>query len=255
VKEASDIYVTADLHLRGEADEPALFGFRNLCRRVVEERAPLYILGDLFDYWVGAGQARLPGFRTILDLIAETAKAAPIHILPGNRDFAMGTEIARIEGVTLHAGDIEATWNGHKALLTHGDLLLENDRAYQRMRRVLRSRAARWLAGRVPLRWLLRLSGGLRAASSREVGRKSPYVLDPDYGLARRWLEEGGHDALVFGHVHRGEHYRMVVGERTAEVFVLGSWEDAPNYVLWTAEGLSLRRYDPANMLADSAAC
>ena len=57
------LYITADTHLRGDPDEPAMWGFRRLCDRVREERAPLYVLGDLFDFWVGPRQARLPGFR------------------------------------------------------------------------------------------------------------------------------------------------------------------------------------------------
>jgi len=224
VNAASDIYVTADLHLRGEADEPPMFGFRNLCRRVVEERAPLYILGDLFDYWVGSGQARLPGFRSILDLIAKTATAAPIHILPGNRDFAMGTEIARIEGVTLHTGDIEATWNGHKALLTHGDLLLENDRAYQRMRRVLRTPLVRGSLRALPLKVSLRLAGALRARSSEAVSRKPASTLAISFARVRELFRTGAYDVIVAGHVHQPGVYVAELRRKSRLFLTLGAW-------------------------------
>jgi len=224
VSQAADIYVTADLHLRGEADEPPLFGFRNLCRRVAEERAPLYILGDLFDYWVGSGQARLAGFRSVLDLIAETAAAAPVHILLGNRDFAMGSEIAGIEGVTLHAGDVEAAWNGRKALLTHGDLLLENDRAYQRMRWVLRTPLVRGFLRTLPLKVSLRLAGALRARSTEAVARKASYTLAISFPRVRELFRTGAYDVIVAGHVHQPGIY---VGElrRKPRMFVtLGAW-------------------------------
>ena len=78
-------YITADLHLRGDPDEPALPGFRALCRRVVEEGVPLYVLGDLFDFWVGARQARLDGFRNApekrRDLLFERAVDSQVKII------------------------------------------------------------------------------------------------------------------------------------------------------------------------------
>jgi UDP-2,3-diacylglucosamine hydrolase len=224
VNEASDVYVTADLHLRGEAGEPALLGFRNLCRRVVEERAPLYILGDLFDYWVGSRQARLPGFRTILDLIAEAGNAAPVHILPGNRDFAMGAEIAEIDGVTLHDHDIEATWNRQKALLTHGDLLLENDRAYQRMRRVLRTPLVRGSLRALPLKVSMRLAGALRAKSTVAVARKHRSALAVSFSRVRELFREGAYDVIVAGHVHQPGVYVAEIRRKTRKFVTLGAW-------------------------------
>ncbi len=67
-------------------------------------------------------------------------------------------------------------------------------------------------------------------------------MLDPDFEEARSWLERG-YDALVFGHVHTGERFRVSLADRTADIFVMGSWHDVPNYVEWDGADLHLRRY------------
>jgi UDP-2,3-diacylglucosamine hydrolase len=219
-----DLYVTADLHLRGEANEPPLMGFRNLCRRVGESGSPLYILGDLFDYWVGARQVRLDGFRVILDLLAAAAARAPVHILPGNRDFAMGAEIAGIPGVTLHADDAEVAWAGRRALLSHGDLFLANDRAYQRMRRVLRTPLVRGALRALPLPLSLRLAGALRSRSTTAVARKPRSAFEISFVRVRDLFRQGGYDVIVAGHVHRPGVYVGELSGRPRRFLTLGAW-------------------------------
>ncbi|MBN2490563.1 MAG: UDP-2,3-diacylglucosamine diphosphatase [Planctomycetes bacterium] len=219
-----DRYVTADLHLRGEASEPPWIGFRSLCRHVAGEGAPLYVLGDLFDYWVGPRQARLEGFRRILELIAATAAQAPVHILRGNRDFAIGAEIAAIPGVTLHGDDVEVPWAGRRALLSHGDLLLENDRAYQRMRRVLRTPLVRGGLRVLPLTVSLRLAGALRSRSTAAVARKPHEALAISFPRVRALFRDGGYDVIVAGHVHRPAVYVGELGGRRRRFLTLGAW-------------------------------
>ncbi len=218
------VYITADTHLRGAPDEPALRGFKRLCDRAREECAPLYVLGDLFDFWVGPRQARMVGFRAVLDLLARVAEVTPVHVLKGNRDFAMGSEIQRIPGLTLHGDDIEVAWAGRRALLTHGDLLLQNDRAYQRLRRVLRSPLVRSTLRALPLVVSLRLAGALRSRSTAAVARKPGSAFEISFYRVRELFRQGGHDVIVSGHVHRPSIHTGDLSGRPRVFLTLGAW-------------------------------
>lgn len=241
---SADIYVTADLHLRGEEDEPAWLGFRSLCRRVRSERAPLYLIGDVFDYWVGPRQAQLAGFRRILDLLVETAAEVPVHITPGNRDFAMGSEIAALPGITLHEGDVPVEWPGGRALLTHGDLLLENDRAYQRMRSVLRTRLVRGGLRSLPLSLSLRMAGALRSRSMTAVAKKPNSAFEVSFAHVRDLFRDGKYDVIVAGHVHRPGVFAGELSGRPRRFLTLGAWGARGWVVRLAARGeASLERF------------
>ncbi len=218
------ILVTGDTHLRGDPDEPAWGGFRKLCKHAATECAALYHLGDLFDYWVGPKQATLPAFRAILDLLAETAAQVPIHVLHGNRDFAMGDEIGTIPGVTLHAGDVEVDYGGKRALITHGDLLLADDRAYQRMRRVLRHPAVRGTIRRLPLKVALRGAGAMRGKSTTAVAKKPASAFAIYWPTVRDLLRDNDRDVVIAGHVHRPRLHVAEVSGRERQFITIGAW-------------------------------
>jgi UDP-2,3-diacylglucosamine hydrolase len=240
------IYLVSDVHLH-PAQPEVFLAFCRFLDEVVRGARALYVLGDLFDFWIGPRQLRIPGFSEIFSRTRRLREeGTEVFFLAGNRDFALDGPFATAQGLRVLGDRAEAVFGEKRVLMTHGDLLCTRDRAYLRMRRWIRSRVARRIMDRLPLGLLLRLTRGLRAASGREIERKAGYVLEPDYRLAKEWVADG-FDALVFGHVHRGERLEIDLGDRSAEIFVLGSWEDGPNYVEWSGEGLALRRYLPAN--------
>jgi UDP-2,3-diacylglucosamine hydrolase len=239
---SSRVLFTSDVHLT-----PALPDvFALFCRFLEREAADaerLYILGDLFDFWVGEKQAAMPGFPEIFDRTRRLRDAGTeVFFLPGNRDFMLDGRLAADAGLTMLPDVAEIRLGDRNILLTHGDLLCTRDVRYHRMRRFVRSRPARAALGSLPLGLALRLAGGFRDASGAEISRKSAYVLDPDFGEVRAWLDRG-FDALIFGHVHKGERYRVSTNGGEADVFILGAWDDVPSYVEWDGSGLTLRRY------------
>jgi UDP-2,3-diacylglucosamine hydrolase len=234
--------MVSDVHLTPSEPEVFLHFMKFLSKEAAGARA-LYILGDLFDFWVGRRQAELPGFDEVFKrLRALREEGTEVFFQPGNRDFALDSEFAAAHGIRLLADVAELRLGSLRVLLTHGDLLCTRDLRYQRMRPIIRSRLVRAIFTGLPLSISLKLAGGARTASGAEIGKKSAYVLDPDFGEVRAWLEKG-FDALVFGHVHTGEHYRLELDDRTAEVFVLSSWEERGSFVDWDGESLRLRSY------------
>ncbi|MEN8148984.1 MAG: (d)CMP kinase [Planctomycetota bacterium] len=234
------VLFVSDVHLT-----PALPDvFLRFCRFLTDEAAgarALYILGDLFDFWIGRRQVRQAPYAEVLRRIRELSEAGTdVFFVQGNRDYMLDAGFAAAHGMKLLPDVAEVTVGGKRIVVTHGDLLVTKDVAYLRMRRVLRSRPMRWLLANLPLSLALRISGRVQRATGSAVRAKPAYVLEPDWGLARRWLSDGVH-ALVFGHVHRGEHVRLFVDGRRADVFIPGAWEDRPGWVEWDGEKLALR--------------
>ena len=236
------VLFTSDVHLTPR--EPEIFlHFMKFLREEVPGARALYLLGDLFDFWVGRKQAELPAFAEVLLRLRELSeRGTEICFLPGNRDFALDREFAAGQGIRMLPDVAEVRLGSRRVLVTHGDLLCTRDVRYQRMRPIIRSRVVRNIFTRLPLRTSLKLAAGARSASGAEIGRKSAYVLDPDFEEIRAWLSKG-FDALIFGHVHTGLHYRIDLEGSSAEVFVLSSWEHQGSFVEWNGEGLALRWY------------
>jgi len=238
------VLFVSDVHLNPARPDVFL-----LFRRFLTEEAPgtkaLYLLGDLFDFWVGRRQVRLPGFAEVLRRIRDLAESGTdVFFIQGNRDFMFDAGFAGAHGIKLLPDIATVTVGSKRVLLTHGDLLVTKDVAYHRMRRVIRSGPVRRILRSLPLSVALRLAGGFRRASGSEIRRKPAYVLEPDFEEMRSWLADGA-DALVFGHVHRGEQHRLYVDGRATDIFILGAWEDRPSYVEWDGEALLFVRYAP----------
>ncbi len=239
----------SDVHLT--PSEPEVFlAFVRFLREVAAGSRALYLLGDIFDFWVGDRQAEMPGFREVFREIARLRESGTeVFFLPGNRDFALEEPFAGAHGLRVLPDVARAAVGDRHVLLTHGDLLCTRDHAYHRMRRIIRSRPARAVLRRLPLRLALAVAGGLRRTSGRAVRGKPGWILEPDFEEAVSWLETG-HDALIFGHVHRAAQYRVRREDGAAEIFVLGAWADGPNHVEWDGERLALRTGPTASRAA-----
>jgi len=187
----------------------------------------VWILGDLFDLWVADRQLRLPFFDEICRRLARvTASGLRTTFVHGNRDFFVGRRFERATGVRVQSDPIVRELQGRRFLLTHGDLLCASDRAYQRMRRVLRSRPVRVLAALLPLRAVFAIGRLLRRKSDDAIRRKSDATLAPPREAILEAAREHDCEAVVFGHLHRASHARMCgTAGIEVEVVVLGAWE------------------------------
>lgn len=200
-EEAAEAWFVADLHLR--ADEPERL------RRFVAwlpglgTRGHLFVLGDLFDAWVGAKNLRVEGFRPALDALAAAAAGGlRVVVIHGNRDFLLDGTFEKRTGALVAGDACRVRLGRRRALLLHGDTLCTRDRAYLRYRRVVRSPPVRAIARTLPLGLALAVAGGLRGRSRAALAGKPAQTtaLDVEEGL--RLAEEAGCEALMCGHVH-----------------------------------------------------
>lgn len=236
----------SDLHL--QASEPATWqGFVQYLRSTPADA--VFILGDLFEVWVGDDALAEPGSfeaAACAALRAASGTGRALFFLHGNRDFLIGPGFAAASGVTLLHDPTVLVWQGTRYLLSHGDALCLDDLDYQRFR--AESRAAPWRAHFLaqPLDARRAQARGIRAQSEARK-RAEVHHADVDTPAARAWLQAARARTLVHGHTHRPACHPL--GDGLAR-WVLSDWElDArpprADVLRLTAPGLEPDRIAP----------
>lgn len=239
----------SDLHLC--AERPRTFEAFSTYLKTTSADA-VFILGDLFELWVGDDARDAPFEAACCELLAEAAARRSVAFMAGNRDFLVGVDMLRSCGVMALADPAVLIGFGQRLLLSHGDALCLSDEAYQRFRTEVRS--PRWqrefLA--LPLPERLQRARVIRDESERrkrEIARGEWADVDP--AMAVRWMHEAGAHALIHGHTHSPGSEPLAPGFVR---HVLTDWEYDQPGLLPRAEVLrlgigGLQRLEP------SAAC
>lgn len=221
----------SDLHL--QANEPATFDtWRRYLERPFSERADaLFILGDLFEVWVGddvLGQGGTPDhdfWRACADVIRAHAALTPVYFMVGNRDFLLGSEAAQACGMKLLDDPTALSFLGQRWLLSHGDALCLADTDYMRFRQQVRQPKWQHAFLEKPLEERETIARELRQQSE---ARKLSTAGDPhgwadvDHPAAQQWLLHARAQSLIHGHTHRPAEHSL--GEGLQRV-VLSDWE------------------------------
>ncbi len=220
----------ADLHLEGSRPD-GLAGFEHWLESL--RGVPLLcILGDLFEFYVGPAQAREPDCSRVLSALADTVRSGTeVHLVHGNRDYLVGLELERNWGIRVHPqgvlGELE---DGTRALLIHGDELATLDRGYQRLRRLLRSKALRALAQGLPYGVTRRLARGLRRQSRRAVAVKPAARMTLQTSAAAALAARHRARLLVCGHAHRFRDERLDGGHSWFVLDAFGGERDVVEF-------------------------
>lgn len=191
----------------------------------------LYILGDLFEAWVGDDD-RTPGNERICAALRGlSAAGVACFAMRGNRDFLLGEGFSARTGCRLLADPVVARLDGEDVLLTHGDALCTDDRAYQELRSVVRDPAwqRRFLA--LPRAHREQLAEEARAGSRRHTSRTVPYVMDVNPQAVARAFRAAGVRRMIHGHTHRPGVHDVEVDGAPAQRIVLGAWYEQGSYL------------------------
>ena len=246
----SCIWFVSDVHLYYEGTDylRQFIEFLEAARTGCDE---LYIVGDLFEFWIGDRQGRFDFYRPLFETIRSlVAGGVAIRIIHGNRDFLMGRRFEDF-GATILPDEVELDLGGERVHLSHGDQFCLHDVSYQRARKVFRSRPVRFVSKILPGPIGLFLARSYRRISERKKAKKKSR-----YGTGNRYwtieegvrgeFERGDHDVVVCGHIHFMQDAVFDIEGRSRRVITTGAWEEGPNYVVFDpSEGLSLRRFDP----------
>ncbi|MGH8601596.1 MAG: UDP-2,3-diacylglucosamine diphosphatase [Gammaproteobacteria bacterium] len=226
----------SDLHLSEERpDKLALF--LEFLSGPARGSEGLYILGDLFEVWLGDDDDT-PPIPSILQSLADLQEAkVPLYIMRGNRDFLMGGAFETKTGCTLLPDARLIDLYGSKTLLLHGDTLCTKDVAYQAFRRMVHNPEWQAQALATPLVARRAMAKQLRKESVIAMRGKTPLIMDVDQGAVETALRQHGVYRLIHGHTHRPAVHRFMLDGRPAERIVLGDWYEEDSVLVCDEQG------------------
>ena len=237
----------SDLHL--SASRPAqLERFLAFLARARTRAQALYILGDLFEVWLGDDDDTPPNAAVVAALAAFTEAGVALHVGHGNRDFLFGPRFAAATGARLLDDYARIDLYGVPTLLTHGDLLCTRDVKYQRFRRVVRHPLTRRGFLATPLAWRQRIAQRTRAGTVASTARKAAAVMDVEESSVAQVMAEQDVRLLIHGHTHRPAIHDYPDGRRR---IVLGDWYEQDHLLAYDQEGPRVLRV--ADYLASEA--
>jgi UDP-2,3-diacylglucosamine hydrolase len=229
----------SDLHLTA-GDTETMRRFVEFIEGPARAARDLYILGDLFEAWIGDDDDD-PRIAPIVGSLARlTSSGVACAIMHGNRDFLLGQRFCAMTGCRLLCDYERVTLFGEGVLLTHGDLLCTDDTRYMTLRAELRSAAwqsdflSKTLAER------RQIASDLRQLSATEIATKSDYIMDVNQTAVERTMRDHDVTLLLHGHTHRPAVHRFELGGQAAARIVLGAWYEQASIVRWTDAGFAL---------------
>jgi len=227
----------SDLHLAPE--RPAITEqFIDFVDRIAMQADALYVLGDLFEYWIGDDAADGPVDNTVAEALLRLSKnGVPVFVMHGNRDVLIGEAFARRCGARIIPDPTLIDLYGTRTLLLHGDTLCTEDREYQQFRAYVHdpSNQAKFLALSAEQR--TEKMRGWMDASRRRKGAKTDEIMDVSPQAVEKVLREHGYPRMIHGHTHRpAQHMHAVDGHR-CERWVLNDWYDNGGYVSCAVSG------------------
>ncbi|WP_020560653.1 UDP-2,3-diacylglucosamine diphosphatase [Thiofilum flexile] len=196
----------------------------------LEQQRPqgLYVLGDLFEYWVGDDVLEHPmgaGFVPVIEAFQRlAAQGVPIAFQHGNRDFLLGKHCAEQAGFTLLPEHYVVDLYGVPTLLMHGDSLCTEDRDYQRLRMQLRDPVWQQQFLALPLAQRIEQAQALRAESHTQMQAKAEAILDVTPTTVESVMQSHGVTQLIHGHTHCPAIHPFIVQGQCYQRIVLGDW-------------------------------
>lgn len=233
------IFFISDLHLSPRSPGATRIFLDFLAGRARQAEA-LYILGDLFEAWIGDDDLVDPYHAEIAAAFRHATDAGlPIALLHGNRDFLLGPAFTAATGVSLLSDPYILSVIDWQFVLSHGDALCTGDKEYMAFRQQVRH--PEWQAAFLarPLAERRALAAQMRARSELEKQDKAAYLMDVDTSETDDFLRQHGYATMIHGHTHRPAKHDHIIDGIHVERWVLSDWhEDRGDCLVWDGETL-----------------
>lgn len=219
----------ADLHL-SEARPDLTNAFIHFLATKATQADELYILGDLFEFWIGDDEQSPLQQQITLALKTLSEQGCRLFYSHGNRDFMIGKRFARECGMTLLPPIYSCEIAGEQALLLHGDQLCTDDEAYQRFRRITSWPWLQWIFLHLPLSRRVKIAQQIRQGSHKGKQQKSRSIMDVTPSSVNDCFVQNQATLMIHGHTHRPMIHQLTLNNgQTVRRIVLGDW----NADLW----------------------
>lgn len=229
-------FFISDLHLGSNKAE-----IQSQALEFLSQEAPhgetLYILGDLFDYWIGDDAPTAEGLAITQALRRLSEAGLNLYFIPGNRDFLVGRAFAQASGCRILQDPTLIDLYGVSTLLTHGDMLCTDDVAYQRARARLRRPLFLRTYLALPKSWRCAIARHLRRRSQTHTQQQPLAIMDVNQAAVEAALQTHGARRLIHGHTHRPAVHHFSVDGHPKQRIVLGDWDRGKSILTCTGEG------------------
>lgn len=226
----------SDLHL--EAGQPEIGEqFLTFLAGPAREADALYILGDLFEAWIGDDDPNSYYVQMKAAIRKLSDSGVPVYFMHGNRDFMIGDAFAAEAGVVLLDDPHSLELHGENVLLSHGDALCTDDIEYQQVRAMTRN--PDWQALMMSKSIDERIAFALQAREQSLARNESltEEIADVNQAAVEQAIQETGADILLHGHTHRPAVHPFHVDGRPVHRIVLGDWYEQGSMVIWDEDG------------------
>ncbi|MHB1221419.1 MAG: UDP-2,3-diacylglucosamine diphosphatase [Gammaproteobacteria bacterium] len=229
-------YFLSDIHL--EENQPTITqNFLNFLANCHTSVDGIYILGDLFESWIGDDDDT-PFHQQIIQALRQTAlKGIPIYFLHGNRDFLIGKKFARLTNCQLLAEEEKINLYGTPVLLMHGDTLCQEDLAYLKMRKWFHHPVIQFLFKLAPLSWRRKFADNMRNKSRQYTQTMPANKMDVTPAAVQAVMQKHGVNYLIHGHTHKPNFHSLEINGQPATRIVLAAWHDGGEVVAWPSAG------------------
>ncbi|WP_117234304.1 UDP-2,3-diacylglucosamine diphosphatase [Vibrio maerlii] len=201
----------------------------------------VYVLGDLFEFWIGDDDTR-PFAKQIRDEFKQlTEKGIPCFFSHGNRDFLVGKRFSRQTGVQLLDEEAIIDLYGRKALVMHGDTLCTDDVKYLAYREKVHQPWLQWVFNRIPFFLKKKIVGKVQSDIKDEKKDKSLDIMDVNQSAVESTMKRHGVELLIHGHTHRPDIHTFTYGEEKMTRIVLGDWYEQGSVLEFTGDDFSLQ--------------
>ena len=232
-------WFASDLHLDPATPEIAA-RFRRFLAGPARAARSLYLLGDLFEAWIGDDDPEPAHREVIAALAALAAGGTLVYVMRGNRDFLIGERFCRESGALLLDDPAIVTVAGTRVLLSHGDGLCVDDASYQRLRALVQDEGVRRGFAKLPLASRRRLATEARAGSREHLTTAPGYITDVSQAAVEALMHSAGVDLMIHGHTHRPGVHRFRSGGSDRTRIVLGDWHATSRVLQWDDAGWRL---------------
>lgn len=230
----------SDLHLEDSRPQMTDLLLRFL-KGPAREAESLYILGDLFEFWIGDDALSETARQVATGLRQLSDAGVPCYFMHGNRDFLLGSDYAASAGLKLLPETIVLDLYGTATLLLHGDTLCTDDAEYQAFRAQVRD--PKWQAGflALPVKERFAIAQQARDASKQHTSTASMEIMDVNQGAVRSAFEQHDVRHMIHGHTHRPAFHELDLDDgESASRIVLADWYKEGSVLLVTEDGVSM---------------
>ncbi len=224
----------SDLHLDGSRPAVTRLFFEFLAGEA-RDAETLYILGDLFEAWIGDDDDDTH-HQAVIARLQDAARHVPIAIMRGNRDFLLGERFQKMTDCRLMDDAEVLDLYGTPTLLMHGDTLCTDDEAYQQFRRMARDPKWQQMMLAKPLAERRAIAKQARSQSAIENSMKAEAIMDVNPDAVAAAMDKHGVSRLIHGHTHRPAVHELAKGQR----IVLGDWYEQGSVLRVDGDGFAL---------------